>query len=186
MRLAPAGVSVELAYHDMDLDVVGRPKVCRRGGCPNVAAPGLPAGDEGLCATCVGDARKARDAAAADELTGGSCPDMSFPDLRFSVEPIIELVRERYGSLNSSVVKRQLQRIRQDGGLSWIQADRWARRFGKTPFELWPDWDRLTADVQLRVCGDCSRELPIKSHGRCGACDSRVRRAEARTAKQVA
>lgn len=60
--------------------------------------------------------------------------------VRLPGEPLAELVRVRYGSLQASGYNDQIHRLCREG-LSADQAERWAMRLlGKLPEEIWPDY----------------------------------------------
>jgi hypothetical protein len=59
---------------------------------------------------------------------------------RFPVAPLLEAVVRRYGTLQDSGWRTSLQRLERQGDMSAKQADSWAVRLGKHPYEIWDDW----------------------------------------------
>jgi hypothetical protein len=73
---------------------------------------------------------------AAGRVRRGETP----PPGRFPSAPLLEAVVRRYGTLKTSGWEDSLHRLMRQGDLSATQADRWAVRLGKHPYEIWDDW----------------------------------------------
>lgn len=62
---------------------------------------------------------------------------------RWPADPIIQGMVDMYGSIRATPHARDIHRIKAVGTVSAVSAERWAKRLGVTPEELWPDWWHL-------------------------------------------